>query len=156
MCAQQPSPAARPEERPFRVVKVKTEYPEYRYRLGVGTTPGKYLAGFSRMAITLDGAKASPQRPGADQTQAGPKYDAITLERGAAHDNSFGQWADRRQQRRVLPDLVLDVFNETGQKSASHKLTGCVVSEYAGGPNLDGRANEVSIESLELRCRGVR
>jgi phage tail-like protein len=148
--AQQPAPAARPANTP----KARFDpYKNFKFRVAI---QGRYLAGFSKMAINLNVANEPPRSPGTEKLPGRIKYEAITLERGVTHDSSFSQWAGQAPGNQQPRDLVVDTFNETGQKSTTHQLTGCLVAEYQSLPDLDGGANSISIEHIKLRCRGVK
>jgi phage tail-like protein len=51
-------------------------------------------------------------------------------------------------------DIILDVFNEAGQKAISYKVLRCWPSEYQALPELDANANAVAIQHLKLECEG--
>jgi phage tail-like protein len=144
--AQQPTPSSRPVVNAQRF----DPYKNFKFRVAVH---GKHLAGFSKMASIPEGGQPQPPN-GPEKLPGRAKYEAITLERGVTHDSSFSQWANEATGHQHLQDVVIDVFNEAGQKSSTHKLTGCVVSEYQSLPGLDGGANAVAIQHIKLRCRG--
>src|SRR3546814_2206975 len=85
------------------------------------------------------------------------KYEPITLERGVTHDIDFEQWANKiwnfgagagseASLADFRKDLILDVFNEAGQKVLAYQLYRCWVSEYQALPDLDANANARSEE----------
>ncbi len=85
------------------------------------------------------------------------KYDAITLERGVTHDSEFQQWANSAKTAppaNKLKNVVLDVFNEAGQKEVSYLVHRCWVSEFQALPDLDAGANAVAIQHLKLENEG--
>ena len=51
-------------------------------------------------------------------------------------------------------DIILDVFNEAGQKVLSYKLYRCWVSEYQAMPDLDANANAIAIQHIKLENEG--
>ena len=51
-------------------------------------------------------------------------------------------------------DIILDVFNEAGQKVISYKIYRCWVSEYQSLPDLDANANAVAIQTIKLENEG--
>ena len=89
-------------------------------------------------------------------------YDAVTLERGVTHDPAFEAWANKvaslEQPGISLPDfrknLIVDVFNEAGQKVISYKLFRCWVSEYQALPALDAATAAVAIQTLKIELEG--
>ena len=93
------------------------------------------------------------------------KYDAITLERGVTHDIEFEQWANKVWNFGAgagaevslgdfRKDIIIDLFNEAGQKVISYKLYRCWVSEFQALPDLDANANAVAIQHLKLENEG--
>jgi phage tail-like protein len=93
------------------------------------------------------------------------------LERGVTHDLEFEKWAsklwnyknaqagaDQRTQEMSLADfrkdIIIDVFNEAGQKVISYKVYRCWVSEYQALPDLDANANAVAIQHIKLENEG--
>ena len=89
-------------------------------------------------------------------------YDAVTLERGVTHDPAFEAWANKvaslEQPGISLPDfrkdLIVDVFNEAGQKVISYKLFRCWVSEYQALPALDAATAAVAIQTIKIELEG--
>jgi len=51
-------------------------------------------------------------------------------------------------------DLIVDVFNEAGQKVISYKLFRCWVSEYQALPAFDAATAAVAIQSIKLELEG--
>ena len=51
-------------------------------------------------------------------------------------------------------DIILDVFNEAGQKVISYQIFRCWVSEYQALPELDANANAVAIQTIKLENEG--
>ncbi len=93
------------------------------------------------------------------------KYDAVTLERGVTQDLAFEQWANKVWNYAGGPgsessladfrkDIILDIFNEAGQKVLSYKLYRCWVSEYQALPDLDANANAIAIQHIKLENEG--
>src|SRR6202012_416353 len=102
------------------------------------------------------------------------EYDQITLERGVTHDSAFELWANKiwdhshpamnKPHSSVASsdealtdfrkDLVLELYNEAGQKVLAYNLHGCWPSEYTALPELDVTSNAVAIASLILQNEG--
>ena len=93
------------------------------------------------------------------------KYEAISLERGVTHDPDFENWANKvwdfsggagaeSSLADFRKDLIIDVFNEAGQKALSYKVYRCWVSEYQALPDLDANANAVAIQTIKLENEG--
>jgi len=51
-------------------------------------------------------------------------------------------------------DLIIDVFNEAGQKVISYHVYRCWVSEFQALPDLDANANAVAIQHIKLENEG--
>jgi phage tail-like protein len=50
--------------------------------------------------------------------------------------------------------VIIDMFNEAGQKVISYRVYRCWVSEYQALPELDANANAVAIQTLKLENEG--
>ena len=50
--------------------------------------------------------------------------------------------------------VILEVFNEAGQKAIAYKIFRCWVSEFQALPDLDANANAVAIQMLKLENEG--
>lgn len=89
------------------------------------------------------------------------RYEPITLERGITNDRAFEQWAnlilDLQSGQGVAnyrKDVILDLFNEPGQRVLSYIIRRCWVSEYQALPDLDANANAIAIERIKLENEG--
>ena len=51
-------------------------------------------------------------------------------------------------------DVILEVYNETGQVVLAYKIYRCWVSEFQALPDLDANANAVAIQTLKLENEG--
>ena len=51
-------------------------------------------------------------------------------------------------------DIILDLFNEAGQKVLSYQVFRCWVSEFQAQADLDGNANAVLIQHIKLEHEG--
>jgi phage tail-like protein len=129
---------------------------------------GKYVAGVSKVSALKRTTEVIEYREGGDPStnrkSAGrTAFDAITLERGVTHDVSFEEWANLVWKFGANPesalatfrkDIIIDVFNEAGQRIFSYKVYRCWVSEYQALPELDAGANAVAIEHIKLENEG--
>ena len=87
------------------------------------------------------------------------------------HDDAFQQWAnkvwdyqnaqaaaDQRTKEVSLKDfrkdIIIDMFNEAGQKVLSYYVYRAWVSEYQALPELDANANAVAIQTIKLENEG--
>ncbi|BDB45516.1 phage tail protein [Mycobacterium sp. 20KCMC460] len=146
-------------------------YKNFKFRV---KWDGAYVAGISKVSSLKRTTEVVKHRVGADPstTHKSPgrtEYEAITLERGVTHDPAFELWANKvwdYQNAQALDanqevsladfrkDLIIDVFNEAGQKVISYHVYRCWVSEYQALPDLDANANAVAIQHLKLENEG--
>lgn len=148
-------------------------YKSFKFRVKWDTV---YVAGISKVSPLRRTTEVVQHRAGGDNsvTRRSPgrtTYEALTLERGVTHDSTFEQWAnkvwnyangqsgpDSRTQETSLKDfrkdIIIDVFNEAGQKVLSYFVYRCWVSEWQALPDLDANANAVAIQHIKLENEG--
>ena len=142
-------------------------YKNFKFRI---KWEGQYVAGVSKCSALKRTTEVVKHREGGDPstTRKSPgrtEHDAITLERGVTHDTAFEDWADKVWSLGAglgsevsladfRKDIILDIFNEAGQKVISYKLYRCWVSEYQAVPDFDANANAVAIQHIKLECEG--
>jgi phage tail-like protein len=142
-------------------------YKNFKFRI---KWDGQYVAGVSKCSMLKRTTEVVKHREGGDPstTRKSPgrtEYDAVTLERGVTHDTAFENWADKVWSlgaglgsevslRDFRKDIILDIFNEAGQKAISYRILRCWVSEYQAVPEFDANANAVAIQHLKLECEG--
>jgi phage tail-like protein len=142
-------------------------YKNFKFRL---KWDGVYIAGVSKCSMLKRTTEVVKHREGGDPstTRKSPgrtEYDAVTLERGVTHDTTFENWADKVWSlgaglgsevslKDFRKDMILDIFNEAGQKVISYKIYRCWVSEYQAVPDFDANANAVAIQHIKLECEG--
>jgi phage tail-like protein len=51
-------------------------------------------------------------------------------------------------------DLIIEVYNEAGQKVIAYNVYRCWVSEFQSTPDLDANANAVAIQHIKLENEG--
>ena len=51
-------------------------------------------------------------------------------------------------------DIILEVYNEAGQKVLAYNIYRCWVSEYQAMPDFDANANAVAIQHIKLENEG--
>ena len=132
------------------------------------------MAGVSKVSALKRTTEVVKHRDGGDpstshKSPGRTEYEAITLERGVTHDLAFQQWASKvwdyqnaqaqnADQEVSLADfrkdVIIDFFNEAGQKVISYHVYRCWVSEYQALPDLDANANAVAIQHLKLENEG--
>ena len=139
-------------------------YKNFRFRV---KWDGQYVAGVSKVGGLKRTTEVVKHRDGGDfsssrKSPGRTEFDAITLERGVTHDLAFEQWANKVWDYQTpgtsladfRKDIILDFFNEAGQKVISYKIYRCWVSEYQAVPDLDANANAVAIQHIRLENEG--
>lgn len=144
-----------------------SRYDPYKSHMFRVKWDGVYVAGLSKMSPLKRSTASVTHRHGGDpgHVRKSPgltTYDPVTLERGVTHDPAFEAWANKVsslvQPGISLPDfrkdLIVDVFNEAGQKVLGYKLFRCWVSEYQALPDLDAASAAIAIQSIRLELEG--
>ena len=148
-------------------------YKNFKFRV---KWDGNYVAGVSKVGALKRTTEVVEHREGGDQSTSRKspgrtKYEPITLERGVTHDPEFQRWANKvwdyqnsqaepsqRTQEMSLADfrkdIIIDLFNEAGQKVISYRVFRCWVSEYQALPDLDANANAIAIQHIKLENEG--
>ncbi|MBV8946306.1 MAG: phage tail protein [Solirubrobacterales bacterium] len=146
-------------------------YKNFKFRV---KWDGNYVAGVSKVSALKRTTEVVRHRDGGDpstshKSPGRTEFEAITLERGVTHDVEFEKWAnkvwDYKNAQAQTPtqevslkdfrkDVILDVFNEAGQKVLSYHVYRCWVSEFQSLPDLDANANAVAIQHLKLENEG--
>lgn len=142
-------------------------YKSYKFRV---KWDGRYVAGISKVGALKRTTEPVEHREGGDpstvrKSPGQTKYEPITLERGVTHDTEFEKWANKVWNFGAglgaevslddfRKDIIIDVFNEAGQKVLSYRIYRCWVSEYQALPELDASGNAVAIQTLTLQNEG--
>lgn len=142
-------------------------YKNFKFRV---QWDGRYVAGISKVGALQRTTEVVTHREGGDpstnrKSPGRTDYAAITLERGVTHDNAFEIWANKVWNfgsglgaevslADFRKDLVIDVFNEAGQKVLSYRVYRCWVSEFQAQADLDANANATLIQSIKLENEG--
>jgi len=142
-------------------------YKNFKFRV---KWDGRYVAGVSKVGALKRSTEVVEHREGGDpstsrKSPGRTKYEPITLERGVTHDTEFEQWANKVWNfgagagaevslKDFRKDIIIDVFNEAGQKVLAYKVYRCWVSEYQGLPDLDANANAIAIQHIKLENEG--
>ena len=77
-----------------------------------------------------------------------------STKRGVTHDPDFEAWANNSSKPESKRNLIIDVFNEAGQKMASYKVHRAWVSDFTGAADLDANANAIMIQSIKIQHEG--
>jgi len=142
-------------------------YKNFKFRV---KWDGRYVAGISKVGALKRSTEVVKHRDGGDPSSSRKspgrtEYEAITLERGVTHDKEFEQWANKVWNFGALPgaesslkdfrkDLIIEVYNETGQLVLAYKVFRAWVSEFQALPDLDANANAVAIQHIKLENEG--
>lgn len=142
-------------------------YKNFKFRI---KWDGRYVAGVSKVGALKRTTEVVEHREGGDpstsrKSPGRTKYEAITLERGVTHDLEFEAWANKVWHigtglgaevslKDFRKDLILEVYNESGQVVLAYKLFRCWVSEFQALPDLDANANAIAIQTLKLENEG--
>ena len=160
-----------------------TEFPTNTYRIDPYKNfkfrvkwDGKYVAGISKVGGLKRTTQVVKHRSGGDPStpHVSPgqsEYEAITLERGVTHDEELEKWAnkvwdytdstkgdDKSNQivslKDFRKDIIIELYNEAGQKVIAYNVFRCWVSGFDALPELDANANSIAIQSIKLENEG--
>lgn len=142
-------------------------YKNFKFRV---KWDGRYVAGISKVSALKRTTETVKHREGGDPSSSRKspgrtEYEPITLERGVTHDADFEQWANKvwnygsglgaeTSLKDFRKDLIIEVFNEAGQRVLAYKVYRAWVSEYQALPELDANANAVAIQTIKLENEG--
>ena len=131
---------------------------------------GRYVAGISKVSALKRTTEVVKHRDGGDPSSSRKspgrtEFEAITLDRGVTHDKEFEQWANKvwnfgsglgaeSSLKDFRKDLIIELYNETGQLVISYKVFRAWVSEFQALPDLDANANAVAIQHIKLENEG--
>lgn len=142
-------------------------YKNFKFRI---KWDGRYVAGISKMSALKRTTDVVKHREGGDPSSSRKspgrtEYEAITLERGVTHDVEFEAWANKVWNfggqdggevslKDFRKDIIIEVYNEAGQKVLAYNVVRCWVSEYQPLPEFDANANAVAIQTIKLENEG--
>lgn len=142
-------------------------YKNFKFRI---KWDGHYVAGVSKVGGLKRTTEVVKHREGGDPSSSRKspgrtEYDAITIERGVTHDTDFEAWASKVWDfgsglgaevslKDFRKDIILEVYNEAGQKVLAYNIHRCWVSEYQALPDMDANANAVAIAHIKLENEG--
>lgn len=158
----------------FKVNTTRVDpYKNFRFRV---KWDNEYVAGVSKVGALTRTTQVVSHREGGDpstprRSPGQSEFAAIVLERGVAHSLEFVQWAnkvwdyqnstaaaDSANQLVSLKDfrknIIIELYNEAGQKVQAYNVYRCWVSEFTALPELDANANAVAIQSIKLENEG--
>lgn len=146
-------------------------YKNFRFRI---KWDNAYVAGVSKIGALKRSTEIVKYREGGDPSvihlsPGQTAYDPITLERGVSYDVAFEQWANKvwyypntvvqnATQEVSLADfrkdLIIELYNEAGQKVLAYNVYRCWVSEYVAMPELDAQGSAIAIQTMTLQNEG--
>ena len=142
-------------------------YKNFKFRV---KWDGRYVAGISKMGALKRTTEVVKHREGGDPSSSRKspgrtEYEAITLERGVTHDTEFEKWANKVWNfgaglgsevslKDFRKDIIIEVYNEAGQKVTAYNVFRCWVSEFQAQADLDANANAVLIQNIKLENEG--
>jgi phage tail-like protein len=142
-------------------------YKNFKFRV---KWDGKYVAGISKVGALKRTTEVVKHREGGDPSSSRKspgrtEYEAITLERGVTHDKEFEQWANKVWNygsglgaevslKDFRKDIIIEMYNESGQLAIAYKVYRAWVSEFQGEPELDANANAIAIQTIKLENEG--
>ncbi len=143
-------------------------YKNFKFRV---KWDGKYVAGISKVGALKRTTEVVKHREGGDPSSSRKspgrtEYEAITLERGVTHDSSSSSGrtrcgttarasAPRSRSKDFRKDLIIELYNESGQLVIAYKVFRCWVSEFQAMADLDANANAVADPAHQARERGL-
>jgi phage tail-like protein len=141
-------------------------YKNFKFRV---KWDGRYVLGASKVSALKRTTEVVTHREGGDPSSSRKspgrtEYEAITIERGVTHDSDFEKWANKVWNygsvgaevslKDFRKDMIIELYNESGQLAISYKVYRCWVSEYQALSDLDANANAVDIQHLKLENEG--
>jgi phage tail-like protein len=133
---------------------------------------GDFVAGVSKVGSLKRTTEVVKHRDGGDvsssrKSPGRTEYEAISLERGVTHDKTFENWAKKVSNFGAgalkglemglddfRKDIIIEVYNESGQLVIRYNVFRCWVSEFQALPDLDANANAVAIQSIKIENEG--
>lgn len=144
-------------------------YKNFKFRVRFGNA---VVAGVSKVSSLRRTTEVVRHREGGDfsssrKSPGRTEYEAITLERGVTHDKEFQNWARAAQEFNVVGgseaqmglgnfrrDILIELYNDAGQKVLAYRVFRCWVSEYQALSDLDANANAVALEHVKIENEG--
>jgi len=142
-------------------------YKNFKFRV---KWDGRYVAGVSKVSGLKRTTEVVKHREGGDPSSSRKspgrsEFESITIERGVTHDLEFEKWASKvwnfgtalgaeTSLKDFRKEIIIEVYNETGQLALAYKVFRCWVSEYHALPDLDANANAVAIQTIKLENEG--
>lgn len=142
-------------------------YKNFKFRV---KWDGRFVLGVSKVGGLKRSTEVVEHREGGDPSSSRKspgrtKFEAIQLERGVTHDPEFEKWANKVWNfgsglgaevslKDFRKDIILEIYNESGQLALAYKIYRCWVSEFQALPDLDANANAIAIQHIKLENEG--
>ena len=142
-------------------------YKNFKFRV---KWDGRFVAAVSKISALKRTTQVVTHREGGDPSSSRKspgrtEYEAITLERGVTHDTEFEAWANKvwnfggkdggeASLKDFRKDIIIEVYNESGQKVLAYNVFRCWVSEFQALPDFDANANAIAIQHIKLENEG--
>ena len=127
-------------------------YKNFKFRV---KWDGKYVAGISKVGMLKRTTEVVKHREGGDPSSSRKSPGRTEFESWAGKvwgvNNGLGTEVSLKDFRK---DILIEMYNETGQLALSYKVYRCWVSEYQALPDLDANANAVAIQHIKLENEG--
>jgi len=142
-------------------------YKNFKFRV---KWDGKYVAAVSKVSPLIRKTEVVTHREGGDpstshKSPGRTEYEPIILERGVTQDLEFENWAKKVWNfgaalgsevalKNFRKDIILELYNEAGQKVMAYKIYRCWVSEYQALPELDSDTAAIAFQLIKLENEG--
>jgi phage tail-like protein len=142
-------------------------YKQFKFRV---KWDGRYIAGVAKVSGLKRTTEVVTHREGGDPSSVRKSpgqttYEPIILQRGRTHDTEFEKWANKVWNfgagmgsevslKDFRKNIIIDLFNEAGQKVMSFRVYRCWPSEYVALGELDANDTCVAFESMTLQHEG--
>ena len=142
-------------------------YKNFKFRV---KWDNQYIPGISRVTGLIRTTEVVEHREGGDPStnRKAPgltQFSPITLERGLTDDQAFEDWANlvwklgaglgsESSLNEFRKDILIEIYNEAGQKVRAYKVYRCWPSEYQALPTLDANESSVAVEHIKLENEG--
>ncbi|HZR00890.1 MAG TPA: phage tail protein [Chloroflexota bacterium] len=163
-----------PQPAEFKVNATRLDpYKNFKFRV---MWDNSYVAGISRVGALTRQTQVITHREGGDpsggrKSPGQTQYGSIVMERGITHDLEFARWANKVWDhanstgdwdganqlvslKDFRKDIVIEMYNEAGQKAIAFKVFRAWPSAYQAMPELDANGNAIAIQSITLECEG--
>lgn len=142
-------------------------YKNFKFRV---KWDGQYIPAISRVTGLIRSTEVVEYREGGDPSTSRKstgltQFDPITIERGLTDDPAFESWANlvwklgtglgaESSLNEFRKDILIELYNEAGQKVRAYKVYRCWPSVYQALPDLDANSNAVAVEHIKLENEG--